>query len=86
MKFSKIFLNKLLNSAIYFHNSKINGEEIPSKFNNVEDIINKFSNAIEFEAKKALQNEILIEKPFLHAVNLKTKEPGIISHKENKAD
>ena len=33
---------------------------------------------IMIEANKALQNEIIVDSPLLHAVNLNTKNPGII--------
>ena len=72
MKFSKDFLNKLLNSAINFHNSKIIGNKIPSKLNSIESALKHFNNAIEYEAKQAMQNEIIVDKPLLHAINLET--------------
>ena len=84
MKFSKKFLNKLLNSAVEFHNLELDGKEIPSKLGNTEEGIDYFINALKFEANKALQREIIVDSPLLHAVNLSTKNPGIISDKKTK--
>ena len=84
MKFSKHFLNKLLNSAIKFHNLEQEGKIIPIKLQNSEEGINYFINALKFEANKSLQTEIIIDSPLLHAVNLGTKNPGIVSDKNDK--
>ena len=84
MKFSKDFLNKLLNSAIYFYNTEKKGTKIPLKLKSVDYAIDYFTNALEFEANKALQREIIVDSPLLHAVNLNTNNPGIISDKKDK--
>ena len=84
MKFSKNFLNKLLNSAINFHNNKQEVNELPLKFNNIDTTIENLKNVIKFEANKSLQKEIISDSPLLHAVNLKTKNPGIISDKNEQ--
>lgn len=84
MKFSKQFLDKLLSSAVYFHNTTQDGKDLPLSFNNLQDSVEIFRNVIKFEANKALQNEIIIESPILHATNLNTKNPGIISDEKDK--
>ena len=84
MKFSKQFLDKLLSSAVYFHNTTQDGKDLPLSFNNLQDSVEIFRNVIKFEANKALQNEIIIESPILHATNLTTKNPGIISDEKDK--
>ena len=83
MKFSKVFLNKLLNSAINFHNLEPNNNKLPDKLNSINDGIKLFNNVLEFEANKALKNEIAIDEPFLNATNLGTKNPGIIYDKQD---
>ena len=85
MKFSKQFLNKLLKSAVTFHDNSEKGQNIPLKLSDIDSAIDHFSKQIKFEANKALQTEILSDSPLLHAVNLGTSNPGIVSDKrENK--
>ena len=85
MKFSKYFLDKLLNSAINFYDNEPEGKIIPNKIDNINTGILYFTNQIRYEANKALQKEILCDTPLLHAVNLNTKNPGIVSDKtDNK--
>ena len=84
MKFSKAFLNKLLKSAVSFHKNEQEGEEIPLKLNNIKTAILYFTNQLRFEANKAMQLEILSDSPLLHAVNLKTSNPGIVSDTSDK--
>lgn len=85
MKFSQKFLNKLLNSAIKYHNNSIEASELPNKFNNVKDGINILSKALVFEAHHTMKNEIINNNlPILHAINLDGNNPGIISGKSDK--
>lgn len=84
MKFSKNFLDKLLQSAVYFHNNYEECQELPNNFVSLDDAINKLESVIKFEANKALQNDILVDSPILHAVNLDTKYPGIILEEKDK--
>ena len=87
MEFSENFLNKLLESAVKYYNSDNEVDTIPDKLQNIQSAIDKFSNALIFEAHKTMQNEITsIDAPILHAVNLNSKNPGIISAKSNKDD
>jgi hypothetical protein len=84
-EFSKNFLENLLESAITFHNSNKNVKKIPLSFKNINDPVKLFMDALEFEAHNSLQNEIISKKtPILHAVNLTTKNPGIVSGKSEK--
>ena len=84
MNFSKVFLDKLLKSAVFFHNNQEECNELPNKFISLDDAISKLESVIKFEANKALRNEILVDSPILHAVNLDTKYPGIILEKIDK--
>ena len=84
MKFSKKFLDKLLKSAVSFHNTEEECSVLPPKFTSLQDAINKLERVIKFEANKALQNEILVDSPILHAINLNTKYPGIIFDEKDK--
>ena len=84
MKFSKKFLDKLLESAINFHNTSQECECLPLNFNNIDNAITSFADVIRFEANKSMQNEIIVDSAILHAVNLNTKNPGIISEEKDK--
>ena len=81
MSFSQNFLDKLLNSAINYYNFQPkNISKIPNTFDNIKSSLEYFNNSLKYEANKSLQNEILTDTPVLHAVNLNSKNPGIISH------
>ena len=82
MEFSQYFLDKLLEGAVSFYrNSKdIYVNPIPEKFKSIEDSIDFFKNALIKEAHLSMKNEISItESPILHAINLDTETPGIVS-------
>ena len=82
MEFSTGFLNKLLDSAIKYYNTDNDVEPIPDKLINTQSAIEKFSDALVYEAHNSMSNEIIANDiPILHAVNLNTKNPGIISAK-----
>ena len=82
-EFSEGFLNKLLDSAISYYNIEPKNEKLKIKNVNVEDVIKNFKNALKFEAHISMQNEVLNTEPILHAINLDSKTPGIISGKSN---
>jgi len=87
MNFSKNFLNKLLDSAVKYYNADIKSDILPDKFTTVDEGINYFTNALVFEAHKSMKNEIVIKDlPILHAINLNSKNPGIISGKSDKSE
>jgi hypothetical protein len=84
-EFSKNFLENLLESAVTFYKTNKNVKKLPLSLKNINDPVILFMNALEFEAHNSLQNEIISKKtPILHAVNLTTKNPGIISGKSEK--
>jgi len=87
MDFSQNFLNNLLDSAVEYKNIDIDKKNIPTFFNNKAEAINIFSNALKIEANNAMQREIISDGiPILHAVNLDTNRPGIVTGEstENK--
>ena len=82
MEFSTGFLNKLLDSAVKYYKTDNKVTVIPDKLSNVKIAIDKFSDALIFEAHHTMVNEIVSNNiPILHAVNLDSKKPGIISGK-----
>ena len=84
MEFSTGFLNKLLDSAVEYYNNDNDVEILPDKINDITAGIQNFSSALIFEAHKSMQNEITNnETPILHAINLNSKNPGIISGQLN---
>ena len=84
MEFSTGFLNKLLDSAVEYYNNDNDVEILPDKINDITTGIQNFSSALIFEAHKSMQNEITNnETPILHAINLNSKNPGIISGQLN---
>ena len=87
MDFTQNFLNNLLDSAIEYKNININKKNIPTFFKNKDEAINIFTNALRIEANDAMQREIISDGiPILHAVNLDTNRPGIVTGEsiENK--
>ena len=86
MSISENFLDNLLDSAISFYNDKkVEKKTLPTYFENPEDAINLFENALRYEANKAMTQEIIVnEIPILHAVNLNTNTPGIIKGETNQ--
>lgn len=82
MEFSTGFLNKLLDSAVKYYNTDNDVDPIPNKLSNTKIAIEKFSDALIYEAHNTMTNEIIANDiPILHAVNLDSKNPGIISGK-----
>merc|ERR1711871_1177213 len=53
------------------------------KKTDINNAIENFKNALKFEAHMSMQNEVLNSDPILHAINLDSKAPGIISGKSN---
>ena len=87
MEFSSGFLSKLLDSAVTYYNADNDVYELPNKHQNVESAIDYFSEALIFEAHKSMQNEIVSnDLPILHAINLDSKDPGIISGQTDNKD
>ena len=86
MDISDNFLDNLLDSAVTFYNDKkVEKKSLPTYFENPDDAINLFENALRFEANKAMTQEIIVnELPILHAVNLNTNAPGIIKGETNQ--
>ena len=87
MEFSQGFLSKLLESAVTYYNTDNDVYQLPDKHQNVESAIDSFSEALIFEAHKSMQQEITShDLPILHAINLDSKNPGIIfGQTENKS-
>ena len=82
MEFSSGFLNRLLDSAVKYYKTDNKVDIIPDKLSNIKIAIDKFSDALIFEAHHTMMNEIVSDNiPILHAVNLDSKNPGIISGK-----
>ena len=81
------FLDNLLDSAISFYskNNDISKKPLPIYFNNIDDAINLLENSLKFEASEAMSQEIVVDEvPILHAANLNTKAPGIITGETKK--
>jgi superfamily I DNA and/or RNA helicase len=87
MEFSQGFLSKLLESAVTYYNTDNDVYQLPDKHQSVESAIDSFSEALIFEAHKSMQQEITShDLPILHAINLDSKNPGIIfAQTENKS-
>ena len=86
MEFSQGFLSKLLESAVTYYNTENDVYQLPNKHQNVESAIDSFSEALIFEAHNSMNQEITTnDLPILHAINLDSKNPGIIfAQNENK--
>merc|ERR1711988_1716233 len=74
-------------SAVTYYNTDNDVYQLPDKHQNVESAIDSFSEALIFEAHKSMQQEITShDLPILHAINLDSKNPGIIfGQTENKS-
>ena len=87
MEFSNGFLSKLLDSAVTYYNTENDVYQLPDKHQNIESAIDNFSEALIFEAHKSMQNEIISsDLPILHAINLDSNDPGIISGQTETKD
>ena len=86
MSFSENYLNKILNSAIKYHNFKNKiMDPLPNMLNDKYTAIDLFKQSLNYEAYQNFKqpNDKNIN-PILCAVNLNTKEPGIIISKNNE--
>ena len=87
MSYTEEYLDKMLNFVIKHHDkTKLDMEKIPEGFLNLDDAVNKFRNALEYETHVSLQEGTnKSDNPILYSVNLETEEPGIIiGSKPNK--
>ncbi len=87
MSNSSKFLDNLLDSAISFHNQndKLDKKPLPVFINTVDEAVNLFENSLRIEAYEAMSQEIIVDSiPLLHAANLHTKSPGIITGESKK--
>ena len=86
MSFSENYLNKILYYATNFHNEEKQPETIPNNLDNLNVALNKFKNALEFEAHQSMTKQTAItDNPILYTVNLNSKKPGIIVDYKNKS-
>ena len=85
MSFSENYLNKILNSAIKYHNFKNNEmNPLPNILDDKYTAIDLFKKSLEYEAYQNFkQPNDKNTDPILCAVNLNTDEPGIIISKNN---
>lgn len=80
MEFSENYLDKMLSSAIdYYQHQNIAEQEIPVKLDTFESAISFFRNSLRNEAHRNMTETTLDGEPLLHAVNLNTDSPGIIT-------
>lgn len=80
MEFSENYLDKILSSAIdYYQYQNISEQEIPLKLDNFESAISFFRNSLRNEAHRSMTETTSNREPLLHAVNLNTGSPGIIT-------
>ena len=88
MELSEDYLDKMLNFAIKYHNQEPKDiKKIPKNFINLENAIEHFQNALEYETHSSLQEKTkIIDDPTLYTVNLDSNEPGIVLGKNNKGD
>ncbi|VVU94421.1 AAA domain [seawater metagenome] len=87
MSNSSKFLDNLLDSAITFYsqNDTISKKPLPVFFNNIDEAVDLFENSLRFEANEAMSQEIIVDSlPILHAANLDTNTPGIITGETKK--
>ena len=85
MSFSENYLNKILNSAIEYHNFKNKTmEPLPDILDDKYSAIDRFKESLQYEAYQNFkQPNDKNTDPILCAVNLNTEEPGIIISKNN---
>ena len=86
MNFSDNYLNRILNSAIEYHNFKEkNIGPLPDSYNNKDVAIESLKKSLQYEAYQNFKEpqDTISDNPILCAVNLKTNEPGIIISKKN---
>ena len=84
MEFSENYLDKMLSSAIdYYQYQNISEQEIPLKLNSFETAISFFRNSLRNEAHRTMTETTSNGEPLLHAVNLNTDSPGIITKIDN---
>lgn len=81
--------DRLLCCAVSFSQADVKETPIPkiNKNSNVSDVIQSMMDVLWFEAKECMNNTMseIPSDPYLHAVDIKTDEPGIVSSK-NKID
>ena len=85
MELSEDYLDKMLNFAIKYHgNEPTELKKIPNNFNNLDNALEYFQNALEFETHSSLKEKSKItDDPTLYTVNLDSDEPGIILGKKS---
>lgn len=80
MEFSESYLDKMLSSAIdYYQHQNIGEKEIPLRLDSLESAISIFQNSLRNEAHRTMSETITGSEPILHAVNLDSGTPGIIT-------
>lgn len=80
MEFSDNYLDKMLSSAIdYYQHQNIGEKEIPLKLDSLESAISIFQNSLRNEAHRTMSETTTGSEPILHAVNLNSGTPGIIT-------
>lgn len=80
MEFSENYLDKMLSSAIdYYQFNNISEQEIPLKLDSYESAVSIFQNCLRNEAHRTMTEKTTHHEPLLHAVNLDTEQPGIIT-------
>lgn len=80
MEFSDNYLDKMLSSAIdYYQHQNIGEKEIPLKLDSLESAISIFQNSLRNEAHRTMSETTTGSEPILHAVNLDSETPGIIT-------
>ena len=86
MNFSEKYLNRILSSAIEYHNFKESIiAPLPDSYTNKDMAIESLKKSLQYEAYQNFKEpqDTLSDNPILCAVNLKTNEPGIIISKKN---
>lgn len=84
MELSENYLDRMLSSAIdYYHHQNISEQEIPLKLDTFESAISFFRNSLQNEAHRNMTKTTIEGQPLLHAVNLNTESPGIITKVDN---
>ena len=82
--------DRLLCCAVAFSKSEIEEVPIPriDEKSNVQDVVQSMMNVLWIEAKECM-NEVLTDvpmDPYLHAVDISSEEPGIVSSKRTYID
>lgn len=79
--------DRLLCCAVAYRNAEVPSNVIPESFANENDAVSSMMNALWFEARQSMSENISApEDTYLHPVDIDTDEPGIVASKTKQTD